>query len=471
MKKIRHVGVIDIGKTNIKVAVVDVEERREIGVLKRANTVLPAPPYPHYDIDGHWEFICEGLSELHRQHGLDALSVTTHGACVVLLDEEGGLAAPVLDYEFEGPDQTAEAYEQIRPAFSQTGSPRLGMGLNVGAQLFWQLKNDPGLKARVATVLTYPQYWSYRLTGVRANELTSLGCHTDLWCPTAKRFSSLVDRLSLKEKMAPVKHAADCLGTLLPDIAAQTGLPETLPVACGIHDSNASLFPHLLQRSGAFSVVSTGTWVIAFAISEEGISQETLGLDPARDTLVNVNAFGDPVPSARFMGGREFETILQGQSHDYTQADIDQVLKRSIMLLPAVEPRSGPFQGRKAQWTVPEASLKSGERFVALSYYLALMTAECLTMIGAAGPIVVEGPFARNPLYLNMLQAVSGRAVEAAEGSLTGTSIGAALLLTDPEDTSAQNQSQQQKGGQDRDDHLSGYAADWQRAVNTLTPA
>jgi hypothetical protein len=28
-------------------------------------------------------------------------------------------------------------------------------------------------------------------------------------------------------------------------------------------------------------------------------------LGPARDTLIDVNAFGDPVPSARFMGGRE----------------------------------------------------------------------------------------------------------------------------------------------------------------------
>ena len=32
-------------------------------------------------------------------------------------------------------------------------------------------------------------------------------------------------------------------------------------------------------------------------------------LDPARDTLINVNALGDPVPSARFMGGRELDAV------------------------------------------------------------------------------------------------------------------------------------------------------------------
>ena len=54
-----------------------------------------------------------------------------------------------------------------------------------------------------------------------------------------------------------------------------------------------------------FSVVSTGTWVIAMAVGGAAVE-----LDPARDTLVNVNAFGEPVPSARFMGGREFATLV-----------------------------------------------------------------------------------------------------------------------------------------------------------------
>ena len=37
-------------------------------------------------------------------------------------------------------------------------------------------------------------------------------------------------------------------------------------------------------------------------------------LDPARDTLVNVNAMGGLVNSARFMGGREYEIIRAGRA-------------------------------------------------------------------------------------------------------------------------------------------------------------
>ena len=428
MAAIRNVGVIDIGKTNAKVAVVDLAEAREIGVMTRPNAVLSGPPYPHFDLEGHWNFICKALSDLHKAHGIDALSVTTHGASAVLLDAQGNPAAPMLDYEHSGPDDLADDYDAIRPGFDETGSPRLGMGLNLGAQLHWQLKSDPDLLDRVATVLTFPQYWAFRLTGVLANEVTSLGCHTDLWSPSQNRFSSLVERLGLAEKMAPVRRAGDCLGPIRPDVAKRTGLPKDLKVACGIHDSNASLYPHLISREPPFSVVSTGTWVIALAIGGKSVT-----LDPARDTLINVNAFGDPVPSARFMGGREFDMVLAGRAKDFSADDIGSVLDREIMLFPAVDPRSGPFQGRKHRWSVDEASLTDAERFVALSFYLALVTAECLAMTGAEGSVVVEGPFAQNRLYLEMLEAATGRPVDAAAGSVTGTSIGAALLVAETE--------------------------------------
>jgi sugar (pentulose or hexulose) kinase len=68
---------------------------------------------------------------------------------------------------------------------------------------------------------------------------------------------------------------------------------------------------------------------------------------------------------------------------------------------------------------------------VVVSFYLALMTAECLKLADAEGEIVVEGPFAANGLYLEMLGAATGREVIAMRASATGTSIGAALLVLD----------------------------------------
>lgn len=419
----RHVAVIDIGKTNAKLALVEMGELREIAVRKRPNTVLAGSPYPRYDTDALWRFVLEGLAGFQSGYGVDAVTVTTHGAAAALLDGEGMLAAPVLDYEYGGPDQLAADYDAVRPDFAESGSPRLPAGLNLGAQLFWQFRTFPEIRARTRTILTYPQYWIWRLTGQMANEFTSLGCHTDLWRPQENRFSSLVEGQGWTDLMAPVAKATDCLGPILRECAEKTGLKPDTPVYCGIHDSNASLYAHLVSRDGSFAVVSTGTWVVSMAIGGKPVS-----LDPARDTLINVNAFGDPVPSARFMGGREFDRMTEGYAHNFEPADVEAVMERGAMLLPSVATRSGPFQGRPHRWTVEEASLSDAQRFVALSCYLALMTATGLEMTGAKGLTLVEGPFAENSIYIEMLASATGRPVAAAAG--TGTSIGAALLTT-----------------------------------------
>lgn len=424
----RHIAVIDIGKTNAKLALVNLSTLTEMAVVTRPNIVQSGPPYPHYDVDGHWAFLLDALAQFHRDHRVDAISITTHGACAALLDETGALATPILDYEHTYPVEFIDAYDAIKPNFVQTGSPKLAGGLNIGAQLHWLYASDPTLKDRTAQIVTYPQYWGHRLTGVAATDVTSIGCHTDLWNPYEGTFSDLPEKLGIRGKIAPVRRPSDILGPILPEIAEATGLAPSTPVCVGIHDSNASLYPHVLSRDGPVSVVSTGTWVIVMSMKTGGAAT----LDPARDTLVNVNAREQAVASARFMGGREFEVIQQGGQVDPAEQDVAAVLDAGRMLLPSVETGSGPFQGRQMQWHGGEPEVGTGQRAAALSFYLALMTGTCLKLVGGAGPTIVEGPFAKNAEYLAMLQAVTARPV-LTNAAITGTSIGAAMLLGDDE--------------------------------------
>lgn len=419
----QNIAVIDIGKTNAKLALVDGATLAEIAVTTCENRVMQGPPYPHFDLQGLWRFLKSALAQFQAEHGIDAISITTHGAAAVLLDSGGDLAAPMLDYEHDGPDALAAEYNAMRPDFGQTGSPRLSLGLNLGAQLYWQFHRDPTLLGRTAQILTYPQYWGYLLTGQTACDLCSLGCHTDLWNPHLGQVSDLVARLGITDKLAPLRAPSDVLGHVKPDLARELGLPQGLPVYVGIHDSNASLLPHVLAHEPPFCVVSTGTWVIAMAMGGQMAT-----LDAARDTLINVNALGAPVPSARFMGGREYSLLTKDASQaNPSAAEIADVLARQIMLLPSVVPEAGPFQGRASRWIGEAPDAQSGQYMAAVSLYLAMMTFTCLELIGSQGPILVEGPFASNPTYLQMLRAISGQPVMASHAR-TGTSIGAALL-------------------------------------------
>lgn len=419
----KHIAVIDIGKTNAKVAIVDLSNLAEIAIRKTPNVTSTDGIYPHADVEALWKFILESLKALNSEHGIDAITVTTHGATAALLDEHGELVLPVLDYEFDGPEQRAEGYNSVRPDFSETGSPRLPMGLNLGAQIYWQQQKFPEAFSKVVRLLMYPQYWSYRLSGVVASEVTSLGCHTDLWSPQSSRYSSLVERCGWTSLMAPMHKASDALGPILPEIAQRTGLDAGIPIYCGIHDSNASLVPHLIQRDGPCAVVSTGTWVIAMALGSN-----LPKLVEHRDTLLNVNAFGQPVPSARFMGGREYQIITADETNVPTDNQITKVLSEGTMLLPAVVQGCGPFPNSEFRW-ISADNITSTSRQIAVSYYLGLMTSYCLDLIGAEGDIIIEGPLATNAQFLDMLAAATKRPVFTGSSAVTGTTIGAAMLI------------------------------------------
>ncbi|TAN14198.1 MAG: carbohydrate kinase [Rhizobiaceae bacterium] len=421
-----RIAVIDIGKTNAKVALVDLGNFREVAVRRTPNRPKSGPPYPHHDHENLKAFILESLAALGRDFAVDAISVTAHGATMALLDGDGDLALPILDYEYEGPDAVADEYDAVRPSFVETGSPRLPGGLNAGAQLFWQMRTFPEAFGRVRAIVTYPQYWSGWLSGVTASEVTSLGAHTDLWNFEARRFSSLVERMGWLDLMAPLRQATERLGLLREDISRKVGLERPVPVYCGIHDSNASLYPHLAARKPPFSVVTTGTWVIAMAIG--GPPGE---LDPDRDTLVNIDFAGNAVSSARFMGGREFERLCPDDRSDPGEVELDRVLESKIMLLPSVQAGTGPFPHSVSRWIGDPERLTVSERRAAVSIYLAMMTATCLSLIGARGPTVVEGPFAGNRIFRRILAAATARPLICAEEGTTGTSFGAALL-TDP---------------------------------------
>ena len=446
----RFVAVIDIGKANTKLALVDLASGAEVAVETTPNRVRPGPPWPHFDTDAQWAFLSGAMRRLAAAHRIDAISVTTHGACGAFLAADGRLAAPVMDYEFTGPDSTRAAYDRLRPPFAETGSPALPMGLNLGAQLHHALLADPGLADRCAHVVTWPQYWGYRLTGALACDLSSLGCHTDLWNPQAGTWSGLPAALGLAGKMAPPRRPDEVLGTLTPALQADWGIGP-VPVAVGIHDSNASLLPHLRARKAPFAVISTGTWVICMAIGGRPAP-----LDPARDTLVNVAATGQPVPSARFMGGREHDLIRAGSTAPGHAEDAAAVLSRGVMLLPAVVPDSGPFAGRSHCWTATPQT--EGETAVALGYYLALMTAECLSLIAAEGPALVEGPFSANPWFLAMLATATDRDVIPSRAR-TGTALGAALLFSPAAPATPPDQITRP------DPRLRPYAQGWRQAV------
>ena len=447
-------AVLDIGKTNVKLATF-ADDGALLWERSTPNRVCSDAPYPHADVEKIWAFFLEALADANKAEKIATIVATTH-ACTAGLVDDSGLVLPVMDYEFAGVEEIEPLYARVRPPFSESLSPKLPAGLNLGRQLAWQKLKFPEAFARTKYVLTYPQYWAWRLCGIVASEATSLGAHTDLWAPLKKAPSSLVSALGLHDLMPPLRAAYDRLGPLKPDIAAAAGLRAETGVLCGAHDSNASLLPHLASRAAPFTIVSTGTWVILMAV---GLGVD--GLNPDDDMLANVDVEGRPVACARFMGGREYGDIVAGAPAVPDAASLMRVVASGAMALPCFAGQGGPFAARKGEIRGPVAP---ADRPALATLYVALMSDLMLTRLGAAtGDLIVEGSLAANPGYCALLAALRPAQRVYVASDAAGTARGAALLaqwpprnLSPPKATLA---------SPSHIEGLTGYCAAWTMAV------
>ncbi len=411
------VAVLDIGKTNVKVALFS--EGKLLWEKSAPNRILPRPPYPHEDVEGAWSFLLAALGEAGRTHKIRAIVPTAHGAAGALLGA-GALAAPVMDYEFADVEAIEPDYSKLRPPFSESLSPKVPAGLNLGRQLAYQKWRCSELFGQATYFVAYPQYWTWRLSGVAVSEVTTLGAHTDLWAPRQKDVSSLVKALGVENLIPPLRRAFDPLGPIKPEVAAATGLAPETKVYCGVHDSNAALLPYLVSREAPFTVLSTGTWVILMSV---GLSLDQL--DPADDTLANVDALGRPTATGRFMGGREYGAIAGGGGNP-DRAALERVIAVGAIALPCFSGQGGPYATTKG---VVRGAVADGDRVALATLYCALMSDLMLTRMGVtSGDLIVEGTFAGNLAFCQALGALRPKQRVFAADDTAGTARGAAML-------------------------------------------
>jgi sugar (pentulose or hexulose) kinase len=417
------VAVLDVGKTNIKLALFD-PSGAVLWERSTPNRPLPAPPYLHANVEAIWAFFVASLAEAASIHPVETIVPTTHGAAATLVDDNG-LVMPAIDYEETRVEEIEPAYAEIRPPFARSYSPPLAFGLNVGRQLAWQRAIDPDNFARARHLLFYPQYYAWRMTGVAATEATSIACHTDLWAPGEGRVSDLVAALGLAGRAPPMTSAWASLGPPSAEFAAAAGVGSNVRVLCGVHDSNASIIPYLARWPAPFTVVSTGTWVILL-----GVGLPIEGLDPTADMLANLDITGRPTACARFMGGREYAEIAGADLAAPAREALQALIDRRTLALPSFSPQGGPFAKMRGRIV---GDVAPSERGALATLYVALMTDHMLNRLGVReGAVVVDGNLGANAAFGAVLAELRpGQQVVSTRRPI-GAAYGAAMLASWP---------------------------------------
>lgn len=423
--------VLDVGKTLTKLSLFS-RDGELLAKRQRENRQILFEGRRYLDSDGITEWVTETLREFQTLQAPEAIVPVGHGAAAAIV-RDGKLVCPVIDYEDTIEQSVCADYDAQRDAFAMTGSPKLPMGLNLGRQLYRLERDTPGIWRGCPAIIPWPQFWAWKLSGVAACEVSSLGCHTDLWWPAHGRQSELARRRGWTEHLPPLRRAGAVLGNLKPKLANQTGLSKRTVIYCGAHDSNAALHAarglHEIANKEA-TVVSTGTWFVAMRLPATNVPFDVASLPESRDCLVNVDVMGGPVPSARFMGGRELDLLGGLNAVDGAAAlqALPTLLTTQSMVQPSWIHGVGPFPNASATWinepTDPAA------RTAAVALYAALMVDASLELIRTRARVLIEGRFAGAEAFVRAFATLRRDLKVFAQGhAYSGVTCGALRLV------------------------------------------
>lgn len=249
------IAILDVGKTNKKLFLFDQQYKMVWEKAYAFPETKDEDGYPCEDLERLNQWVGESCRELRQEAGnaVKAINFSAYGASFVHIGEDGRSGGPLYNYLKPYPaDLQNRFYHDYggEPTFSMlTASPVLG-SLNSGMQLYRLKKQRAEWYEGIRYSLHLPQYLSYLLTGQACSDITSIGCHTNLWNFPQNNYHEWVYREGIIEKLAPIAASDKVYPARQPW--------EGIVAGIGLHDSSAAMIPYLESYREPFVLISPG---------------------------------------------------------------------------------------------------------------------------------------------------------------------------------------------------------------------
>lgn len=316
MSALPVIAIFDVGKTNKKLFLFDESYRIVYERSARLTETVDEDGDPCENLDSLRLSVFDSLREVFRRKEFDikAINFSTYGASFVYLDEDGRTIAPLYNYLKEYPEalkkQFYDTYGGEEEFSYRTASPVLG-NLNSGMQLYRIKYEKPQLFRQIKHALHLPQYLSFLISGNVCSDITSIGCHTNLWDFLKIGYHYWVQQEGVLDKLAPLLPCNKVVPAFFPG--------NNYSVGIGLHDSSAALIPYLVNFDDPFILISSGTWCISLnPFNDSPLTKEEL----QNDCLCYMTYQGKPVKASRLFAGYEHEQQVKRISDYFHQSAV-----------------------------------------------------------------------------------------------------------------------------------------------------
>jgi sugar (pentulose or hexulose) kinase len=427
MNSIPVIAIFDVGKTNKKLFLFDEHYRIVFEKTLQFTEIVDEDGDPCENLEALTIWGRDSLKELIalEQFDIKALNFSAYGASFVHIDEEGKPVAPLYNYLKPFPEnlkqQFYNTYGGEIPVSMITASPVLG-NLNSGMQLYWLKNNQPKVFEKINYSLHLPQYLSYLITAEPYSDITSIGCHTNLWNFPQHGYHEWVLREGIAEKLAPIYSSAD--------VVDARAFWKDFKVGIGLHDSSSALIPYLACFTEPFILISTGTWCITLnPFNKQPLTEDEL----KQDCLCYMSYKGEPVKASRLFAGNEHEIETKRLAKHFKVANDNyktvEYDEKIIAELTGNNPEAPEVKFADRNLAYYKNYSIAYHRLILDIMWQQLASTKLVIQDDKVNRIFVDGGFSKNAIYMHLLAEAFPEMEVYAASVAQATAVGAALAI------------------------------------------
>ena len=442
---------LDLGTTALKCAAYTQEGHLVATTTREYSLLTPVADVVEVHPSTYWAEFTSAIRDLLTHPEVDAsrvvaLGISAQGETLLPLRADGSPARNAIVWlDNRAVEESAELANRFDEEhfYDVTGQPSM-LPTWPAAKILWISRHEPAVFEATAKFLLIEDYFIWRMTGEYVSEgsLLTSTCYWDFrtrgWWP------EMLDVLGIDASRLPsIVEPATAVGTLLPAVARDLGLPETMVVCTGALDQACGAIGAGAVGPGSFSE-NTGA-AVALCAALPGPR-----LDPERRMPCHYHGVPGTYMFHTFTSGgmvlrwfrdefgdaeRSVSGSLGVDAYDLLTAEAARVAPGSegLVVIPHLQGAMAPENNANARGAIVGLSLRHGRAQVARAVLesVAFVVRRNIEVLEDLGLVIPEvralGGGARSRLWKQIEADVTGRPVVTTTQPDAAT-LGAAIL-------------------------------------------
>ena len=239
-----YIGV-DLGTSAVKLLLMDSGGKIVNVVSKEYPLYFPHPGWSEQNPEDWYEQTLAGIRELLQDVDKNQVAGISFGGQMhglVILDKEDNVIRPAILWN-DG--RTAEETEYLNNVIGREKlseyTANIAFAGFTAPKILWVKNKEPENFARIAKIMLPKDYIAYKLTGVHCTDVSDASGMLLFDVKNRCWSKEMCDICGIStDQLAECFESYEKVGTVLPDIAKELGIPESTVVAAGAGDNAAA---------------------------------------------------------------------------------------------------------------------------------------------------------------------------------------------------------------------------------------